>query len=1275
MIGGASGIGFGLGLSIGKAGSRKGKTQVIPYIEPDVLESLYGVWQVSNAEPYGSGLGYYISGEGYKGPAILARGYTLQNGIFKLTGEEVQVTIAQQILIQSEELTVISMVKSSSIDDSNITFNRFDITRNDISASENKILGVNSDKYYILGYSIDRISEVGNGRNVTEILGDKNDPSFSHDRSFFNELAHFYPIHTGSNTIWYWTFIAKKTLTDDQIHQVIRYFNLDKYVEPQIYYNVEKQGLTNENYWQFDYSLKDLTGNGYDLRLYNVKWDTSSGIGGYAEDFTTWDTVNRVPFVELTPTKMVIDKRASYYYIAKDLQYKTILPMTVSISGIRDGEYIKYCYFKNGKEERLEIRIDRDGIYNLPYSDYDRINGYFIGLYIHSISGIMTIEQIPIGENALVFDGIDDYGKYEGTLDLKDYTVIFDRSYRELSDNQVAIMSNNGTSEIVNDTPFLIENINLGDIKPSSFGSTDILIDNINENRIISYQSTYKYNGKDIKRGNSTSKGDGLRIGGYYLNFSKLVLHNFLLFPYSLSEFLMRRQLERLKLTNPNEIEWRTNIIIADDYPRDNIDIHFNKIDGYGNVVYELIDGEYYDKYEITNHDGYIGVEISIQDKNDEIAELLLNGEVQTTTPHGGVFYIKPIIGVQYVYIKVDEYIRFEDIVQPYPAYFQSLSTGGINPQTFHFGDKIKVGTKCKPGSRTLPTALFTYPSTTILFNGSEYTSNITITKGENRFSLSKPAICKYGSVKSILMPFYGNMPLESIDYLGYIPDISGNGNHGYLHNFDLDTQLDENGVLHFDGVDDYIDFPTMPEGGKQVFMKCNTSNWGSSRMLYDQRASNNTDKFGIFIGPGSPTAYNSRNSGNTYIDGVLNKYITALDLAHVTHNIVATNTLDGPNNEATTPVIGSYYAHDNYFANMDLHSFMLFDEISSDENIVKLNEAIGIEGNYVEKPSWYWDTFGKTNEDADKAVIANKGFATGDYDLQVKNVAYEGGSGYSNNSLVLDGVDDYITNANIPAFTDYTYIFKRDILESTISSASMRKGNKWQLNGGAFITDLSSSSSNEGFYSFGADNRLTNIPQTGTIYGTKASVNGNPVNVGTNTDIEGLDIGRWDSFKKMAFQKLMLYPVTIDSLSINMLRNLFEFDGEIDMRSPIFKPYKGYSSIPNFSQFTLRDGITANLLPTTIEITNIKGLGPSYMEIKQPLNFLFKPFTVNVEGITNDVTLYYIYSDNNMIVDVELLNGNNEISYHPDGYTPIGFAVTCYEENLDCNITITLIN
>jgi hypothetical protein len=77
----------------------------------------------------------------------------------------------------------------------------------------------------------------------------------------------------------------------------------------------------------------------------------------------------------------------------------------------------------------------------------------------------------------------------------------------------------------------------------------------------------------------------------------------------------------------------------------------------------------------------------------------------------------------------------------------------------------------------------------------------------------------------------------------------------------------------------------------------------------------------------------------------------------------------------------------------------MLFDEISTDDKIKELNEYVGIEAK-VELPPYYWDAYGKTNLDEDKATIQQRGVAEGDYDLTNYNHAYDKMSGYGGYSL-----------------------------------------------------------------------------------------------------------------------------------------------------------------------------------------------------------------------------------------------------------------------------------
>lgn len=81
-------------------------------------------------------------------------------------------------------------------------------------------------------------------------------------------------------------------------------------------------------------------------------------------------------------------------------------------------------------------------------------------------------------------------------------------------------------------------------------------------------------------------------------------------------------------------------------------------------------------------------------------------------------------------------------------------------------------------------------------------------------------------------------------------------------------------------------------------------------------------------------------------------------------------------------------------YGNLALYDFMLFDNISTDDKIKELNEYVGIEAK-VELPPYYWDAYGKTNLDADKATIQQRGVAVGDYDLTNTNFAYDKMSGF----------------------------------------------------------------------------------------------------------------------------------------------------------------------------------------------------------------------------------------------------------------------------------------
>lgn len=118
-------------------------------------------------------------------------------------------------------------------------------------------------------------------------------------------------------------------------------------------------------------------------------------------------------------------------------------------------------------------------------------------------------------------------------------------------------------------------------------------------------------------------------------------------------------------------------------------------------------------------------------------------------------------------------------------------------------------------------------------------------------------------------------IPNSSYKILGHIPDISGHGNHGVIHNsaYAEGSGVNEDGSYQFDGVDDFVTIPTVT-GGKQVLMKVNWQSVVGAVTLYDQRLNISDYEFAIYNGnrdlDDNPVpAYQGRNNGQIYIDGI----------------------------------------------------------------------------------------------------------------------------------------------------------------------------------------------------------------------------------------------------------------------------------------------------------------------------------------------------------------------------------------------------------------------
>jgi hypothetical protein len=1075
----------------------------------------------------------------------------------------------QEMLGGSSEITVVSMIHQIGfISSRNYARNNYFIQGNDFLTNTISAIG----KIGIYGYK----GNLSNIAIVNDILGNKKDYSV-HKANPANIDSVFSVNGTHSSAqlsqiAWYWTIIANKVLTTDQINQVIAYYNLDKYVKPDIYYNVKKQGLTNDTPDE-DWYLKDFSGNGRDMTLYNYARTPESGINE---------------------------------------------------------------------------------------------------------------------EGGLQSDGVVDYGQFVGDLGLKDYTVVIDRAYNNLINNQVPLISSN----IVEDqTPFIVEHWNTGSNAISfSYGASRITDIPLDINKKIVYQSTYSYMGYVIPKGNAISTGGGITLGkfGNGVQYSAICLWSLMLFPYSMSEFLIERQLKKHKLGTlyPDMVEFRP--VIKSNASYDNI-VFYYKNEKVENGTYLTVGSS-------------IGMHISLSSSPvNEIKSITVNGIPATFKFHDANNNIYQYDfnltskSPQKINITIDEYIRFEDIVQPYPVLLRFKDENG---NEVSWGGKFRVGsTITRIGSIADPESNLLnglYSISGLSLNGKGVTSSTSIVEKQMVFKSIATYLLDNNEPKCILSPRLLRIPNSSYKILGYIPDISGHGNHGKINNsaYAERSGVNEDGSYQFDGVDDFVTIPTLSSGGKQVLMKVNWSTEVAKGCLYDQRKNIDVYEFAIFnlntnnTGVSVP-AYQARNDGKTYIDGILNNNILAGDLKQVLHNITITNELVR-NADTVSPTIGNTVGS-AYYTNMALYDFMLFDEISTDEEILNLNKYISIEPK-VELPPYYWDAYGKTNLDADKATIQQRGVAVGDYDITNYNHAYDKMSGYGGykfakfdnaiewfaedssmvvnrngylitlkkvpnvafwrfrnttlksldnpltfkvkcnkpidvifqvkfaknndvsigynynikevtlvpnesttiivpsvsvsdipeatsilfinvlfdntslsdneeytvemlplypNGLVYDAITDYSENVNIPVFTDFTAIMKRKWLKN--QGCPLIKGSKVYEggNGNALLLEWDKAY-NFVFYKR-TDIMEGEVPENISFI-TPTNYNGNVITRGSGQDTNGICIAGDGNagFANMVFYKLILYPKTIPLLQINFLKNLMERDEIIDLNNPI---------------------------------------------------------------------------------------------------------------------------
>jgi hypothetical protein len=423
----------------------------------------------------------------------------------------------------------------------------------------------NIGKTGIYGYVCYDISNsnAGNSHVVNTILGDKNDYSIN----IFGNLSQGKFSVQGyingednvvetSRVAHYWTFALLGKATEDDINLIIGYFNLDRTLKADIYYNIERQGITNDNHAEFNDKLIDYSGNGRDLQLFNIGWNLGSGIGKYVANFGIWskDVESNISHNSYSFTVNGSLKRTwLMWYVSELPSFK------IKVSGINSNGYIDYRCYDNGSLK--DFRLDKNGIHTLPPSEASS-NGHGFKVNDTSLDWTgLVIEQIPDFAGALCFDGVNDFGINKDVPTFTDFTVISKRTWlEENTSDKPFIIKGDTLYPDGNQNAFLFE---YGKLSTYSFGQDNKYDESVVPS-LISYATTYSYNGViPLVRGSATDT-----MGIDVAHSTKIALYFLMLFPHSMSEFLIERQLKKHKLGTlyPNMVEFRPII-------KSNIDI------------------------------------------------------------------------------------------------------------------------------------------------------------------------------------------------------------------------------------------------------------------------------------------------------------------------------------------------------------------------------------------------------------------------------------------------------------------------------------------------------------------------------------------------------------------------------------------------------------------------------------------------------------------------------------------------------------------------------
>lgn len=542
-------------------------------------------------------------------------------------------------------------------------------------------------------------------------------------------------------------------------------------------------GLKNLGY------LPDITGQNNNLNLYNFEYIPNSGKGQYFIDFSKNWIFNNAILKDQIVTFNRSTSSSGIFFANIPNSYKADIPsftVNVDFTNTTNNNAPAYYYWNEEGIRQFIYLIKGKNILPINYASKSNDSSAAGSGFHDSFCDTVTIEQVAFNEEALCFNGIDNYGNIPSITNVKSILMQVKWSYlgkilydqRKNYNSEFAILSDD--TNLNGDKIYAYQARNNGNTYIQGFLNKNLYASALKDllhNIIITNDLT------EI----SQNPYIGCTIETTY--FSKMAMYKVMGFDKVISE-------DEIKLLNENWLGLGNNFI----YLNPNIQIDTTLAIKYIKIFQN--NEEVNRGYLFTGAQNGVEFElrISLAEGKYGLDEITVDGEtISSSSEIDGYKVFKfTLLGTneQNITIHTYDYIMYEDIPQPYPAFF--YYNDKETKKDYIWGDKVKVGSIINVKRvNNLLYDLYTIHS--YILNGESLNYSALRSKDivvSNDLSVGCITTYKLnGSApKCIFSPEKLRIPNSSYKYLGYIPDISGNGNNGVFNNFAFSGMSGANG-------------------------------------------------------------------------------------------------------------------------------------------------------------------------------------------------------------------------------------------------------------------------------------------------------------------------------------------------------------------------------------------------------------------------------------------------------------------------------------------------